>query len=806
MRDNDMRVPALLLLQLLPFVEATSSNVSFVPGAICSDVDPASPARSLLQGKHLRMYELEWPPFASRDATAPHGWVGYDIDMIVAVAEFLGFTFEIHEAQQLTGETYTETLIRTANDVDLWLSWWLRDKYRMNFTIMLAGHVDASPTLVRPPLKEAKASESFVKSLTTFYLPFSYPLWGCLIAMIFASGLVDNLLEKHNGGRLTASFFEYFAGVLWGGFHDPITRISALYQLANAFIILIIVSAYTANLASILTLARQPVATFDSLEGLISMRLAACTVGTYGQQSTYEEMYSSLRYQSDFTRHQDIAAALISGTCDASIAPRIDFDTWLVDGTNCKLATVGPSLFFSAAGWVTNLQSEPCVQRAIEYALHHLQAEGTMGEIFDEWMPEGACTSSSSSSSGRRLSTASEPYANRRRLSAGAGGRGGASSEGGGEPVEGQLILMDFLGLFALWGVMTIVCLIAHVMMAWYDRRSKRNKTGSSEEEKGDDIATIAPDLNINDTSAMLRHLIVAVARMKGEEEVMDVVKRIDKKLSGGQVVEGGRPGATLQRRVSFDKTTTPAQAAPKERELKRHNDQRLGTFKKIPSAGQEQEQHEAAAVEVSPKKKASFPLMRQASGALPRNVDDDSGQNKSDSTRRGVEVQGGEHTFGGIPSSSQQAIYERLSHTTIRRTAPKGSIDDALSELEAVTTEWSQHLSSSRPQTPPADVMVRMPQQPPVQRAASDPALLSAAAVKAAEEAARAAKEASMAGVLWGREPELAELDVGEQSLRSDLSSPTESFRSASSGRRRRTKKRVEKGEEAVVAVDMRV
>ena len=99
---------------------------------------------------------------------------------------------------------------------------------------------------------------------------------------------------------------------------------------------------------------------------------------------------------------------------------------------------------------------------------------------------------------------------------------------------------MDFLGLFALWGVMTIVCLIAHVVMAWYDRRSKRNKTGSSEEEKGDDIATIAPDLNINDTSAMLRHLIVAVARMKGEEDVMDVVKRIDKKLSGGQVVEGG--------------------------------------------------------------------------------------------------------------------------------------------------------------------------------------------------------------------------------------------------------------------------
>ena len=243
-RDNDMRMPALLLLQLLPFVEATSSNVSFVPGAILQRRRPGEPRAFAASGQAPSYVRVGVAALASRDATAPHGWVGYDIDMIVAVAEFLGFTFEIHEAQQLTGETYTETLIRTANDVDLWLSWWLRDKYRMNFTIMLAGHVDASPTLIRPPLKEAKASESFVKSLTTFYLPFSYPLWGCLIAMIFASGLVDNLLEKHNGGRLTASFFEYFAGVLWGGFHDPITRISALYQLANAFIILIIVSAY----------------------------------------------------------------------------------------------------------------------------------------------------------------------------------------------------------------------------------------------------------------------------------------------------------------------------------------------------------------------------------------------------------------------------------------------------------------------------------------------------------------------------------------------------------------------------------
>ena len=71
------------------------------------------PAKDVLRGAHLTVLELEWAPFAYKDATASHGWSGFDIDLFSEVANILGFTFEIHEVSMLTNETYTEFLIRT---------------------------------------------------------------------------------------------------------------------------------------------------------------------------------------------------------------------------------------------------------------------------------------------------------------------------------------------------------------------------------------------------------------------------------------------------------------------------------------------------------------------------------------------------------------------------------------------------------------------------------------------------------------------------------------------------------------------
>lgn len=104
------------------------------PVNVCADLDPLLPAAAMLKGKHLLVHEVAFSPFAIKDPACKYGWRGFDIDVFSEISEMLGFTFDVIEAQQLPTETtWTETLVRTVDDVDLWLSWWMRDEERMNY-------------------------------------------------------------------------------------------------------------------------------------------------------------------------------------------------------------------------------------------------------------------------------------------------------------------------------------------------------------------------------------------------------------------------------------------------------------------------------------------------------------------------------------------------------------------------------------------------------------------------------------------------------------------------------------------------
>ena len=502
----------------------------FVPGAVCNGVDLSSDSSVLLRGKHLRVHELSWYPFAFKDKDAPSGWNGFDIDLLDEVAALLGFTYEVHEASQLPSETrWTETLIRTVNDVDLWASWWQRDEERMNHTVMLNGHIDASPTLVRPPLQASGTGGSLIKSFTTFILPFSYDLWGCIILMVLLSGLVDWVIERKNGGTIKGSLYEYCSGVLWGGFQDPMNAVSAVYQVFNAFIILVVVSAYTANLASILVLARTPTPTFRSLDDLISSRTSVCSVSDYPSQTTYETTYPDMLF-TKFKGHSPIADGLNGRggtTCLAALGPRIDYDTWRTDGANCGLATVGPSLFLASAGWVTNKQGEACIQRAVDYAIHSLQARGRTNAIFSKWLPVRGCGEAAPSQSapasnpttGRRLEGDSVSHPAGRRLQEDSGGGG----DGG---VEGQLALLDFFGLFAMWIAITAGSLIWHAVTVYWPKGQDRARPVDSP-AKGVAVADIdyvpeafPKDVDITSTQAMLRHVVLELNKMSAASNV----------------------------------------------------------------------------------------------------------------------------------------------------------------------------------------------------------------------------------------------------------------------------------------------
>ena len=207
---------------------------SFTPGAVCDGVDANGLANQLLRGKHLRVLELEWFPFAVKDTTSPYGWTGFDIDLLTRVSIMLNFTFEVHESGvRAEDETWTDVLVRTVNDGDMWASWWNQAPDRIQRMSMIIPHIDTSPILARP-LHVGGGKKIDFATATSFFTPFSLNLWAAIIGLVLVSGLVDYLLEREHGGTITASVYEYCGGVLWGGFQDPHTKLSAVYQVGSS--------------------------------------------------------------------------------------------------------------------------------------------------------------------------------------------------------------------------------------------------------------------------------------------------------------------------------------------------------------------------------------------------------------------------------------------------------------------------------------------------------------------------------------------------------------------------------------------
>ena len=208
------------------------------------------------------------------------------------------------------------------------MSWWARTASRMNQTSMLSGHVDISPILAVPP-PSMRTNDDLGNTFTTFFDPFSTDLWICLVAMVFLSGVTDYVLERSSGGSFLGSIHEYFGGVLFGGFSDPYTRLSCIYQCIVAFVILIVVSAYTANLASAMTISRQFGVAFGSVDEVIASKAAACVAGSYAGQGTVELLYPSLLHDKETGKWFDsIDDRLLDGSCKCAVIPRIEYDTW----------------------------------------------------------------------------------------------------------------------------------------------------------------------------------------------------------------------------------------------------------------------------------------------------------------------------------------------------------------------------------------------------------------------------------------------------------------------------------------------
>lgn len=555
------------LATVVCIASAQSGDESFVPGAVCNGVDMNSTiASEMLRGRHLHVRDAVWAPFAFKDESSVYGWRGFDIDLITLVAERLGFTFEVHEMQTLPGEnTWTQMLYRVAPASDLVLSYWARLPERLDRVVMLSGHVDMSATLVGR--MEDKVWELHEIMFSSFK-PFSSGLWLGILCMILCAGVVDWLLERRTdrGAGLSASMYEYLAGALWGGFEYPKSLASAIYQIVLAFIILVVISAYTANLAAFLTVSAGSTMSIASIDNAIAAD-SPPTICSYHNPllSRVDNVYRRLQYithDSNVLVADELAGVGSAASCDAAIVPKITYDIWRTQSAYCHLRSA-ETIFAASAGWATNRHS-PCVALAVEWALSELAASGDLDRLQMQWLTETTCSPAqdllTQAGTRRRIlqdngaAPASMPGVPGVRRGRSLRGGDAAAAAGGADEQVRTLTAMDFCGPLLLFLSVTFIVVCVNELQVRFqlaDRvvacfsSPKDDEVEMSSPEKAHaafDIININTDNEAANVVTLLRQMCILRQEIHTKHDEM--TERLERSL---QEVELRKPANTVE-------------------------------------------------------------------------------------------------------------------------------------------------------------------------------------------------------------------------------------------------------------------
>jgi hypothetical protein len=159
---------------------------------------------------------------------------------------------------------WTDVLVRAAATHDLVITYWVQNTARRQTGIlMLNGHIDAAQILAARPFEPASGRTTWQR-MRIFMEPFSWDAWLGIFGLILLNSTVRYLIEwrkkdkhrcKHIWKELRISWFEAAYSFVWcdgGGIESPA---AAMINLSWGFAVLVIISLYTSQLTTFLTIS-----------------------------------------------------------------------------------------------------------------------------------------------------------------------------------------------------------------------------------------------------------------------------------------------------------------------------------------------------------------------------------------------------------------------------------------------------------------------------------------------------------------------------------------------------------------------
>jgi ABC-type amino acid transport substrate-binding protein len=293
-------------------------------------------------------------------------------------------------------QTWSELLDWSIDTYDVVGDWFLRTVERLGDGILFPEGWYAG-SLIMVNRKEEKESEFRWNS---FLAPFTWAVWLMIGGTIIVSGLVYAALEWVDNKARTAQKerIDVFEGMfraasalsnsLSGDY--PTTSPSRIAALSTSFLFLLIVTAYTANLASFLIVQNTPALVINVIQDAIKNDLRFCVLTGSTSETYLTKEYPSARMVQKGTIG-DTYLAIDRGECDLVLTT---VGTWelkrrdIIYNGDCQKQWVGRVVSFTTAGFTIGDSAELCtslLRDVLNLHMLEMKIDGTFDTIWDTY-------------------------------------------------------------------------------------------------------------------------------------------------------------------------------------------------------------------------------------------------------------------------------------------------------------------------------------------------------------------------------------------------------------------------------------
>lgn len=295
----------------------------------------------------------------------------------------------IGEVPPPTGnETYTDTLFDIVNNYDVAVEGWIRSATRTALGITGAVRwYDASTIMIRK-----KDSSTKGVNFEAVFDPFNMDIWLLIAATIIVSGVayhfIDYMIHRGNpeakdgiGGNLFKSTLAFMGD----NSYDPKFAANRILLVSMSFLSLILVAAYTANLASFLVNknSKQSIDTFDNV---IGYKYGVCVYkGSYNTVSI-QQKYPQAKYVEKESA-LELYQGLIKNECLIGLISEEEHNMYKNDeqyNTNCTLEVVGKPVRMDSASFALKSSDKYCssiLRDVLDIFLLEIIQDGTLESI-----------------------------------------------------------------------------------------------------------------------------------------------------------------------------------------------------------------------------------------------------------------------------------------------------------------------------------------------------------------------------------------------------------------------------------------